>query len=70
MLVELIFGMNNQLFFVLECNLKALQIILRGFRHSAFLTSDDEIGIEPDAKDSEIIQKVAAQKQDLGIDRR
>lgn len=61
--------MNKQIFFVIEDNLKPLQMILRGLRHSAFITYDEEIGLPPQSKDVEIIECVAQQKKDLGIDR-
>ncbi len=61
--------MNSHLFFVLEHNLKPLQMILRGFRHSAFLTYDKEIGLFSHSEDMDIINQIAQQKKDLGIDR-
>lgn len=61
--------MDTPLFFLLEYNLQPLQMLLRGFRCSCFLPTEQEIGLSNDAGDSEIIALVAQQKRDLGIDR-
>jgi len=59
----------GNLSFLAECNLTLLQSILRGFRHSCFLPTDNEIGLDQAAADAHIISKVEQQKQDLGVDR-
>ncbi|MBW3002446.1 hypothetical protein KY338_04790 [Candidatus Woesearchaeota archaeon] len=61
--------MDTQVFFLLEYNLQPLQMLLRGFRCSCFLPTDQEIGLSNDAEDPDIIARVSQQKIDLGIDR-
>lgn len=54
----------KQLFFVLEYNLAPLQLILRQFGHSAFLTYDKEFGVPMNAGDMVIIAKAFQQKEE------
>lgn len=57
------------LFFLLENNLEPLQKWLRSGGHSVFLPNEPEIGLSINSSDPEIVQRIAEQKTDLGVDR-